>query len=263
MPTSTEALDIRHERTDRGHGNPSGLSRWQRLVISVLKGGPVPRHIAFIMDGNRRYAREHGIEVAEGHRMGYSKLEEALRWCAELGVSAVTVYAFSIENFKRTSREVDDIMSLSKAKLHGMAAEDSIIQQQGIRVRIVGDLSRVSASLRAEMQHVMQMTQTNQRATLNVCFSYTSRNEIATASEQLAAACTQGKLEPGDVSEHLLERCLLTSPACCPPVDLLVRTSGEKATLRTLTLTLTLNLTLTLTLTCSYAPRARKRLSEP
>ena len=104
MPTSTEALDIRHERTDRGHGSPSGLSRWQRLVISVLKGGPVPRHIAFIMDGNRRYAREHGMEVAEGHRMGYSKLEEALRWCAELGVSAVTVYAFSIENFKRTSR---------------------------------------------------------------------------------------------------------------------------------------------------------------
>ena len=180
MPTSSsEALDIRQERTDRGHGNPSGLSRWQRLVISVLKGGPVPRHIAFIMDGNRRYAREHGMEVAEGHRMGYSKLEEALRWCAELGVSAVTVYAFSIENFKRTSREVttpsptppsppppsppppspppptppppspppaspsppppqpsppppqvDDIMALSKAKLHGMAAEDSIIQQQ-------------------------------------------------------------------------------------------------------------------------------------
>lgn len=107
MPTSTEALDIRHERTDRGHGSPSGLSRWQRLVISVLKGGPVPRHIAFIMDGNRRYAREHGMEVAEGHRMGYSKLEEALRWCAELGVSAVTVYAFSIENFKRTSRMPD------------------------------------------------------------------------------------------------------------------------------------------------------------
>ena len=96
--------------------------------------------------------------------MGYSKLEEALRWCAELGVSAVTVYAFSIENFKRTSREVDDIMALSKAKLHGMAAEESIIQQQGIRVRIVGDLSRVSASLRAEMQNVMRATQTNQVA---------------------------------------------------------------------------------------------------
>ena len=161
---SMATLDIRRERTDRGHGNPSGLSRWQRLLISVLKGGPVPRHIAFIMDGNRRYARERGMEVAEGHRMGYSKLEEALRWCAELGVSAVTVYAFSIENFKRTSREVDDIMALSKAKLHGMAAEESIIQQQGIRVRIVGDLSRVSAPLRAEMQNVMRATQTNQVA---------------------------------------------------------------------------------------------------
>ena len=199
------------------------------MAISVLKGGPLPRHIGFIMDGNRRYARENGMEVADGHRMGYSKLEEALRWCAELGVSAVTVYAFSLENFKRTTQEVEDLMALSEEKLRGMSSEDSIIQQQGIRVRIVGDLSRVqSAKLRAEMQHVMQMTQANQRATLNVCFSYTSRNEIASAVSQLVAACAHRKLQPGDVSEDLLERCLLTSSPGSPPVDFLVRTSGEK-----------------------------------
>jgi len=121
----------------QGHGNPSSLPRWQQLAISLLRGGPLPCHIGFIMDGNRRYARVHGMDVAKGHRVGYSKLEEALRWCAELGVSAVTVYAFSLENYKRTTQEVDDLMALSEEKLRGMSCEENIIQQQGIRVHLV------------------------------------------------------------------------------------------------------------------------------
>ena len=223
-----ESLDIRHERTDRGQGSPSGLSWWQRLACGIVKAGPVPRHVAFIMDGNRRFARLRGWEVGEGHRLGYVKLEEALRWCNELGVEAVTVYAFSLENFKRTSKEVDDLMALSEEKLRQMSKEEHMIQQQGMRVRVVGDLSRVSESLHAEMQHVMRMTQDNSRQLLNICFSYTSRNEIASAMSRLASACAQSKLMPADVSEELLERCLISSSAGCPAVDLLVRTSGEK-----------------------------------
>ena len=141
------------------------LSRGVRyLAAVVMRAGPVPRHVAFIMDGNRRWAKQLGVKTLNGHTAGYEAMCGILEHCKDLGVEVVTVYAFSIENFKRTSREVDDIMALSKAKLHGMAAEESIIQQQGIRVRIVGDLSRVSASLRAEMQNVMRATQTNQVA---------------------------------------------------------------------------------------------------
>ena len=223
-----DSLDIRHERTDRGQGSPSGLSWWQRLACGIVKAGPVPRHVAFIMDGNRRFARLRGWDVGEGHRLGYVKLEEALRWCNELGVEAVTVYAFSLENFRRTSKEVDDLMTLSEEKLRQMSKEEHMIQQQGMRVRVVGDLSRVSESLHAEMQHVMRMTQDNSRQLLNICFSYTSRNEIASAMSKLASACAQSKLMPCDVSEELLERCLISSSVGCPAVDLLVRTSGEK-----------------------------------
>ena len=96
------------ERTDRGqNGEPSGLNWLERLACGIVKVGPIPQHVAFIMDGNRRFARTRGIEVASGHKMGYDKLEQVLRWCCELGVHGVTVYAFSIENFKRSKQEVD------------------------------------------------------------------------------------------------------------------------------------------------------------
>ena len=103
-----------------------------------------------------------------------------------------------------------------------------MIQRMGVRVRVVGDLSLVSDSLRQQMHTVMRMTQGNSRHMLTVCFSYTSRNEIATAVQRLGNACADGRLRPGDVSEDLLERCLSTSAPSCPPVDLIVRTSGEQ-----------------------------------
>ena len=218
------------QRTDRGSkkAESSGLRMHERLACSIIASGPTPRHVAFIMDGNRRFAREHGWEVAEGHRRGYDKLEEALRWCCELGVHGVTVYAFSIENFKRSEEEVAALMALTEEKLRAMSDEEHIVQRRGVRVRVVGDLTRVSDSLRGEMRRVMRMTQGNTKHTLTVCFSYTSRNEIAASVRRLAGACADGRLEPEDVSSELIERCLLTSSAALPPVDLIVRTSGER-----------------------------------
>ena len=231
MVTSTPlaaATERPSERTDRGqHGEPSGLNWVERLACGIVNSGPIPQHVAFIMDGNRRFARTHGIEVARGHKLGYDKLEEVLRWCCELGVHGVTVYAFSIENFKRSPQEVDALMRLAEEGLREMSDETHLVQRRGVRVRVVGDLSRVSASLYGEMQRVMRMTQGNTRHTLTVCFSYTSRNEIASAVRQLGKACADGRLLPEDVSAELLEGCLCTSGARVPPVDLIVRTSGE------------------------------------
>ncbi|KAL1524937.1 hypothetical protein AB1Y20_019813 [Prymnesium parvum] len=217
------------ERTDRGQGTIDTQLGWlQRQFCRVVETGPMPKHIGFIMDGNRRFAREQGVEVAEGHRLGYGKLEEALRWCCELGVKAVTVYAFSIQNFQRSCEEVGALMALCEEKLRHMCGEDSVIQQQGVRVRVVGDLSLVSQPLRQQMHAVMRDTQGNSRHVLTICFSYTSRNEIAAAVQKLGTACLEQKLLPGDIREELLERCLYTCPPGCPPVDLIVRTSGEK-----------------------------------
>ena len=201
------------ERTDRGHGAQSGLRWLERFACRIVGTGPTPQHVAFIMDGNRRFARERGMAVATGHRRGYDKLEEALRWCCELGVHGVTVYAFSIENFKRSTEEVEALMALTEEKLRAMSDERSVVQRRGVRVRVVGDLSRVSDSLRSEMRRVMRMTQGNTRHTLTVCFSYTARNEIASAARQLGDACADGRLLPEDVAAHphLFERCLVTS----------------------------------------------------
>ena len=204
---TTDDVEVSHrapsERTDRGQNGdePTGLGWLERFACSVVRMGPMPRHVAFIMDGNRRFARERGWQIQRGHELGYGKLEEALRWCCELGVRGVTVYAFSIENFKRSSEEVDALMALCEEKLRAMCDEAHVVQRNGVRVRVVGDLSRVSPSLQAEMRRVMRMTQGNTRHTLNVCFSYTSRNEIASAVQRLSGACSEGKLLPYDISE--------------------------------------------------------------
>ena len=159
-PTKKQSAEqVAQQRTDRGHnGGPSGLNWLERLGCSIVMAGPVPQHVAFIMDGNRRFARSHGMEVARGHKIGYDKLEQVLRWCCELGVHGVTVYAFSIDNFKRSQSEVDALMALAEEGLREMSDETHLVQRQGVRVRVVGDLSRVSASLYGEMQRVMRMT---------------------------------------------------------------------------------------------------------
>lgn len=206
----------------------SGLLRWQKLACRVISAGPLPLHVAFIMDGNRRWARQRGLEIAQGHRLGYYKLEETLRWCAELDIRAVTCYAFSIENFKRTQEEVGALMRLAVEKLSEMCCDGSIIMQQRVRVRVVGDLARVPENVREQMESVMARTALHDRAVLTICFSYTSRHEIASAVAALAAKCSSGKLEPEDVCAPVLETAFCTHDDHAPPVDLLIRTSGEK-----------------------------------
>lgn len=206
----------------------SGLRWWQKLACRVISAGPLPRHVAFIMDGNRRYARARGMAVAEGHQLGYRKLEETLRWCAELDVRAVTCYAFSIENFKRADDEVGALMRLATEKLREMCCAESIIMRQRVRVRVVGDLARVPEDVRAEMMAVMAQTAGHDRAVLTICFSYTSRHEIAAAVAALATRCASGELDPEAVSAPALEAAFCTHDDAVPPVDLLLRTSGEK-----------------------------------
>ncbi|EOD07820.1 hypothetical protein EMIHUDRAFT_121037, partial [Emiliania huxleyi CCMP1516] len=178
----------------------AGLAWWQRAACSVVSAGPLPRHVAFIMDGNRRWARNRGLPVAEGHRRGYAKLEESLRWCAELGVAAVTCYAFSLENFKRSAEEVDTLMALMGEKLRSMRREDSLIMTQRVRVRVVGNLARVPADVRAEIDAVTRLTSAHERAVLTVCFAYTSREEVASAVSSLAEAAAARTLCPSELT---------------------------------------------------------------
>uniref|UniRef100_A0A8C0XBV4 Alkyl transferase n=1 Tax=Castor canadensis TaxID=51338 RepID=A0A8C0XBV4_CASCN len=162
------------------------LSLWERLGVNILKAGPVPKHIAFIMDGNRRYAKKCQVQKQEGHSQGFNKLAETLRWCLHLGIPEVTVYAFSIENFKRPKNEVDGLLDLTRNKLQRLMEEQCF---------------------------------------LNICFAYTSRHEITNAVREMAWGVEQGLLDPSDVSESLLDKCLYSNHS--PNPDLLIRTSGE------------------------------------
>lgn len=195
------------------------------MCTSVLKAGPIPRHIAIIMDGNRRFAKKNSMGRAEGHLKGFDKLAETLEWCLHLGILEVTVYAFSIENFKRSKDEVDCLMELARQKFTRLMEEKEMIQKHEVCVRVLGNLSLLPEDIQRTVAEVVNLSKNNTRATLNVCFSYTSRDEICTAMREMAEGVDRGEINESDISEELLEKCLYTNQS--PDPDLLIRTSGE------------------------------------
>ncbi|KAJ4831621.1 hypothetical protein Tsubulata_034524 [Turnera subulata] len=153
----------------------------RRCIFGILSVGPVPTHFAFIMDGNRRFAKKEKLEVGAGHRAGFSALMSILRYCYELGVRYVTIYAFSIENFKRRPEEVQNLMDLILEKIEGLLKEESIVNQHGIRVYFIGNLKLLSEPVRMAAEKVMRVTSNNNRCVLLICIAYTSSDEIVNA----------------------------------------------------------------------------------
>uniref|UniRef100_A0A2C9JCA4 Alkyl transferase n=1 Tax=Biomphalaria glabrata TaxID=6526 RepID=A0A2C9JCA4_BIOGL len=197
----------------------------QKGCEAILTVGPVPKHVAIIMDGNRRFAVKKSLAKCEGHLKGFDKLAETLEWCLDLGISEVTVYAFSIENFKRSSDEVSYLMELSRQKFAKLLQERDLIHKHGVCVRIIGDISLLPRDLQELLAEAVSISSENKRAILNVCFAYTARDDICMAMRELAIAVKEGQIKNSDISEELLEKCLYTSHSS--PVDLLIRTSGE------------------------------------
>jgi len=199
------------------------------LAQSIIKMGPIPKHVAFIMDGNRRWARLNRYDTIFGHSQGFNKLQDALEWCLELGVEVVTVYAFSIENFKRTKKEVEDLLNLTRDKFALFLREEEIIEKYGVCVRVLGDLELLPPDVREAMARVMEKSKNHKRSILNVCFSYTARHEMCDAIRSLAKGVENQQLYYWDICEELFERCLYTGyNDLCKEIDLLIRTSGER-----------------------------------
>lgn len=203
----------------------SNLLWYHRWIIKVLKAGPIPQHVAFIMDGNRRFARKENIAKAEGHSKGFDKLSETLQWCQDIGIREVTVYAFSIENFKRTKEEVDTLMNLAREKFKKLLEERDKLHERGICIRIIGNMSLLPVDIQQFMAEAVLLTQNNKEAFLNVAFSYTSRDEITHSIRTVAEGVRDGQLEEDDIDEEVLTKCMYTKH--CSDPDLLVRTSGE------------------------------------
>lgn len=204
----------------------SNLTWTQRLAVKIIRSGSVPRHVAFIMDGNRRYANKaHLNSVTDGHIRGFDKLAEALQWCSELGIEEVTVYAFSIENFKRSRDEVDTLMQMAREKFERLMAEKDRLNEKGICIRMIGNWSLLPIDLQQCMADAVLLTKHNKRAILNVAFAYTSRDEMCNSIATIIEGVQCGDLKPNDISDELIRRCMYTGESSDP--DLLVRTSGE------------------------------------
>lgn len=199
----------------------------QRGVDWLVSWGGVPRHVAFIMDGNRRYADKEHIHKYEGHTHGYKKMVDVIHWCLHLGVQYISVYAFSIDNYKRTEDEVGMLMRLAEEKYSELMKDKTIKDKYGVEVRVIGDLSLSPESVQAAAARLMQssMNLKKKQAVLNICFSYSATEELAHAVHDMQQAIHEGSILPEDVSPSLLLNCLYTLET--PPVDLLVRTSGE------------------------------------
>ncbi|KAG7171010.1 dehydrodolichyl diphosphate synthase complex subunit DHDDS-like [Homarus americanus] len=194
-------------------------------ALRVLRVGPVPNHLAIIMDGNRRFARKEHKDTLAGHTQGFHKLTEVLCWCRDLGINEVTAYAFSIENFKRSKQEVDGLMDLAAEKFAKLLEEKEKLAKHGVCIRVIGDLDLLPPRIRKLTAEAILATRLNTKCFLNLALAYTSREEITSAMNQLSQGVDKGELLTSDICEELLEKCLHTRGSRDP--DLLVRTSGE------------------------------------
>ncbi len=184
--------------------------------------GPIPRHVAVIMDGNGRWARRQGLPRKSGHEAGMSAVRTTIEASVDAGVEILTLFAFSTDNWNRPSEEVSALMSLLKAYAE---RERSELVEKGVEVRVLGTLARMQASARAAVERIMRETEGGRTLRLNLMISYSGREDILTAVRRLAARVRAGELEPDEIDEACLERSLLTSGI--PDPDLLIRTSGE------------------------------------
>ena len=177
---------------------------------------PLPRHIAIIMDGNGRWARKRFLPRIVGHRQGVASLRRCVQACAARGVQALTVFAFSSENWRRPPDEVSGLMGLMGKSL---ASEVPALQEAGVRLRFIGQLNALAEGLQAALAQAEAQTASGQCMTLNVCLNYGGRWDIVQAAARLAA---RGET----ITEEALGQAL--SLACSPDPDLLIRTGGEQ-----------------------------------
>ena len=185
-------------------------------------GEAKPRHVAIIMDGNGRWAAKQGLPRSAGHRAGAEAVRKTLRAAAEEGVEVLTLYAFSSENWRRSKEEVSDLKGLL---LYYVERELDAIASEGVRLRLIGDSSAFGPQLAAKLDHAVERTAGNDRITLVVALNYGSRSEIVEAARRIAIEAGDGKLDPSDVDEALVDRMMQT--VGLPALDLLIRTSGE------------------------------------
>ena len=182
----------------------------------------MPKHIAIIMDGNRRWAKQRGKNASFGHKEGAKTLEKIVRYANKIGLRYITVYAFSTENWKRAEDEVSALMMLLQNYLDDYSKR---ADTENIRVKILGDITVLSSGMQKSILRCMERTKDNTGVTFNTALNYGGRDEIIKAVKKIAEDVKEGKVNIGDIDEDMISNNLYTKGM--PDPDLLIRTSGE------------------------------------
>ncbi len=192
------------------------------MTINDINKECMPKHIAIIMDGNRRWAKEKGIEVKLGHKAGAENLEKLAYFANDLGLKYLTVYAFSTENWKRTKEEVGALMLLLRAYIDKLLKRTT---SDNIRIKVLGDIEKIDEGLRKDILKIVESTKNNTGLTLNIAFNYGGRDEITKAVKKIASKVASNELNMQDINEQLISDNLYTEGE--PDPDLVIRTGGE------------------------------------
>lgn len=203
----------------------TAYTAYERRLLKEVLASPVPRHLAVIMDGNRRFAEEMGLVISEGHSRGKERLEEMLEWCLEVGVRVLTVFAFSTENFQRDPEEVRQIMAMFEENFLRVATDERVHRYR-IRVRVLGQRDLLPAEVQAAIEEAEAKTASYDQYFFNLAVAYGGRQEIVGAIRRIATEVAEGKLHPEEITETRFSHYLYT--ADLPDPDLILRTSGEE-----------------------------------
>ncbi|HTY48037.1 MAG TPA: polyprenyl diphosphate synthase [Methanomassiliicoccales archaeon] len=198
---------------------------YEKALLKEIKEGSTPNHVAIIMDGNRRFAREIGLSTSEGHIKGKDKLEEVMEWCLELDIHILTVYAFSTENLMRDHEEVDYLMDMFEKSFYKLA-DDERIHKHGIHVSVIGQKELLPEKVQKAIAHAEARSAGYSNYFYNIALAYGSRQEIIQAIKAIAEKVKDGEIDVQQIDENVVSKYLYTAPF--PDPDLVLRTSGEE-----------------------------------
>ena len=201
-----------------------GYEIYQDMLEKEVLEGPIPSHIAIIMDGNRRYAKEHGKDVREGHLEGKERIRDVLNWCMKTGVRTLTVYAFSTENFNREEGEVEFLLNLIESSLKELSEDPQVIQNR-VRLKVIGERDLIPPDMMETILAVEEKTKDFEKYQFNMAIAYGGRQEIVGAVKEIAERVKAGELDIESIDEDLISRYMYTSDISDP--ELILRTSGE------------------------------------
>lgn len=197
----------------------------RKMFVTSYRGKTPPQHIAIIMDGNRRFAKKLGLKVTQGHVYGKDKVKDLARWCRELKIPIVTVYAFSTENFNRREEEIDTLMKQFQIAFREFA-DDPDVHKYGVRIRAMGNVSMLPEEVQESIRYAEEKTKNYNNFIFNVAVAYGGREEIIEGVKKIAGEVKDGKLSIEDIDEEVVSRSLYTSDL--PDPDIIIRTSGEE-----------------------------------